>query len=147
MAYIDNETVLSDTQALTGTSGIASTNVIDLGSAASHLGLGEPMCIVLTVDVAAAGTAPTLTVVAQTDSDVAFGSPADVARTIAIPGASLTAGAQFVLPIPPSAATETYLRAQYTQGGTTPTVTVSARLVPQSFVEVQRYYADNITIS
>jgi hypothetical protein len=144
---IDAQLLFSDAQALTGTSAVNSTNLIDLG-ADRNIGVGEPLAVVITVDVAAAGTTPTLTTVVQADDNAAFSSAGTVATTAALAAAQLTAGAKIVIPLPADTLTERFIRLQYTQGGTTPTVTVTAFLQPLSMVGVGEniYYADAITI-
>src|SRR5688500_16191341 len=110
----DAQLLFSDAQALTGTTPVASTNVIDLGSD-RNIGVGEPLVVLITVDVAAGGTAPTLTPTLQTDDNAAFSSPATVATMAAIAAAALTAGAKIVMPIPANLDAERYLRLSYTQ--------------------------------
>ena len=143
---LDAQLLYSDAQALTGTTLVASTNIVDHGSD-RNLGLGEPLSVVITVDVAAGGTTPTLTAVLQTDDNSGFSSATTVATTAAIAGATLTAGAKIVLAVPADAAMERYSRIAYTQGGTAPTVTVTAFMIPTSMVQNESNYADAITIS
>ena len=61
----------------------------------------------------------------------------------------LVAGFAFAIPIPPAALSESarYLGIRYDVTGTTPTITVSAHLVPLSFCEHRNVYPDNIVIS
>jgi hypothetical protein len=142
MAFIDAFNRYSADQALTADA--ASTNVIDHVNA-GRLGDGEPMAVVFTVDVAAAGGG-TLNFQLQTDDNEAFASAATVCQTGAVAAASLTAGAQIVLPIPPGVATERYTRVNYDL--TTMTgITVTARLTPMSMIPSGALYPDNITIS
>lgn len=141
---LDALLMFSDAQALTATA--ASTNSIDLGPA-RNLFDGEPMAVLLQVDVAAdfTTTDETYAVAIQTDDNTAFSS-ATVMSTQTLTAAQLTAGA--VIPIPvPTANPERYLRLSYTLGGTTPTVTVSAFLQPMSMLQKNRIYADGFTIS
>lgn len=143
--YIDSQLLFSDAQAVTADAG--STNIVDLGIA-RNLFDGEPLAVVLVVDVAADGTTTDETYEFQieTDGDVAFGSPTDlVAQSIGY--ASLTAGSKHILPIPAGAAVERYLRVYYNVGGTTPTITVTAFLQPYSLVQKDKVYAKNYTIS
>jgi len=65
---------------------------------------------------------------------------------VTIPAGS-AAGSRFFINVPPNTSFERYSRLNYTLGGTTPTVTVTAHLVPLSFVQNEQVYADNITIS
>lgn len=137
---LDAELLLSDAQALTATA--ASTNLIDLG-ADRDIGKGEPLALVITVDVALAGTTPTFQPSIQTDDNSAFSS-----ATTLLTGQSysaLAAGAKIVLPIPDT--NERYLRANYTIGGTSPTVTVTTSVLPMSMVQNDAVYADGFAIT
>ena len=122
---LDAQNLLSDDQAITASA--ASTNALDLGAngtdALGNTVIGDAgrslaskpgadLLIQVTEDFTAAGAA-TLTVGLQTDNDSAFGSPTDVATTLAIGKAELVAGKQISLPIPPGI-TERYIRAYYT---------------------------------
>lgn len=132
----------SDAQALTATA--ASTNVVDHGQE-RRIGTGEPMAVLITVDVALAGTSPTFAAALQSDDNSGFASAATVATTKTY--TSLAAGAKVVLPVPPGEATERYTRLNYTLGGTTPTVTVTAELVPMSMIDQAHLYADGFDIT
>jgi hypothetical protein len=145
LAYLDAQLTLSDSQALTATA--ASTNVIDFGSLVGVAG-GEPLAVVINVEVAADNTTgnETYSVALQTDGDVAFGS-AQTVGTFTIP-AGAAAGTTVCLPFIPNAAfSEQYYRLNYTLGGTTPTVTLSAYVVPLNMVDTYYAHPDNITIS
>lgn len=142
---IDSQNLFSDAQALSATG--ASTNLIDLG-AERRIGSGEPMAAVVTVDVALAGTSPTFAVTVQSDDNSGFSSAATVVTSATISGAAnAPAGAKFVVPLPSGFATERYIRLNYTLGGTTPTITVTAFLQPMSMIQNDAYYADALTIS
>ena len=58
--FIDALLMLSDSQALTGTAAVVSANTIDLGNPTvkRDIASGEPMVLVVTVEVALAGTTP-----------------------------------------------------------------------------------------
>ena len=122
--------LLSNAQALTATA--VSTNAYDLGGASRNVGAGEQLAIVFSVDVAAASdTGGTFQFGVITDDAEALGSNTNL-TAIAIPQASLVAGFTFALAIPPLVA-ERYIGAEYTLGGTNPTVTVTAFIAPMSF--------------
>jgi hypothetical protein len=142
---IDSQLLFSDAQAITADAG--STNVVDLG-VARNLFDGEPLAVVLQIDVAADGTTTDETYEFQieTDDNASFSSATDL-LVHSIGYASLTAGSVHILPIPVGAAVERYIRVFYNVGGTTPTVTVTAFLQPLSMVQKTKVYADNITIS
>jgi hypothetical protein len=61
----------------------------------------------------------------------------------------LVAGFIFYIPIPPTKLTESerYLGIRYDVTGTTPTITVTAGLIPQSFVQADNSFPDAVTIS
>ena len=142
MAFLDAQNQFSDAQALTADA--ASTNSIDL-SQDRNVGVGEPLCVFLVVDVAAAGGG-TLAIVVQADDNSSFSSAATVTTTAALAAATLTAGARVVIPIPPDALTERYMRLNYDL--TTMTgITVTAQLMPLSMVPTEQVYAKGYTIS
>ncbi len=143
--YTDAHNLFSDAQAMTATA--VSTNVIDLG-VDRNVGQGEPLAVVLTVDVAAIvnDTDETYEIQILTDADV---TPSDAIAsrsfTNALATAQLIAGARFVMPLPHD--NERYLRLNYVLAGTTPGWTVTAYLVPMSMIQADEKYADAITIS
>lgn len=141
---IDAENQFSDSQALTATA--VSTNKIDLESD-RNIGIGEPMEVVITIKVAAdvADADETYKFDLETDDNEGFSSATVVAsRTIA--GAALLAGTQHQIAIPADKATERFLQMKYTLGGTTPSVTVSADLVPKSHVQNDVAYPTDLPI-
>lgn len=126
----------SDAQALTATA--ASENIIDLGATGTVLGApaalvrdigkGNPIPIVVRLDVAAGGTSPTLVVAAQIDTTSAFSSATTVAT--AESKAAGAAGDEVWLDVYlPEGTNERYLRLNYTLGGTSPTYTLTAAVV------------------
>lgn len=141
---LDYENMLADGQAITASA--ASTNIIDRG-ADGDLGHGEPMAVVINVTVAADNTTTDETYAFAyqecTAGDADF-SPAGevVSRTIA--ATALTAGSQHVLVIPPGACTKRYSRLYATLGGTTPSITYSAHLVPLNHVQAWTGYPGNV---
>ncbi len=142
---IDNQLSFSDAQSLSATG--ASTNLIDTTATERRLGSGEPLAVVVTVDTALAGTSPTFAFALQSDDNSGFSSAATVVTSATISGAAnAPAGARFILPVPPASATERYLRLNYTLGGTTPTITVTAELQPMSMIQTETLFADAITI-
>lgn len=142
---IDSQLLFSDAQAITADA--ASTNLIDLG-VARNIFDGEPMAVVMTVDVAADGTTTDETYEFQIEMDdsASFGSPTDLV-VHSIGYASLTAGSVHILPIPAGQSVERYIRLYYNVGGTSPSVTVTAALQPLSMITKRKDYADGITIS
>jgi hypothetical protein len=130
---LDRENAFSQSQALTGTTLVPSTDVIDL-SQIRQVGIGEDLHIVINFEAAAGGTTPTITVALQTDDNAAFSSAATVTtylNAVSTPGAS----SQFVFNIPHQL--ERFIRLAYTQGGTTPTTTVSAHIAVGSQYDIK----------
>lgn len=143
--FLDGQNLYSDAQALTATA--ASTNLIDHGSD-RDLGIGEPLVAVIVVDVALDDTNAdeTYSAVVQTDDNSSFSSAATVA-TFPTMTRGDAAGTRYVVPIPPDTLMEQYSRINYTLGGTTPSGTVTAFLIPQSFLQNDGYFPDGFTIS
>lgn len=139
---LDRENAFSQSQALTGTSLVASTDVIDL-SQVRQVGMGNNLPeIVLNFEAAPGGTTPTITVALQTDDNAAFSSATTLITymsAVSTPAAS----SQFVFNLPQQGL-ERFIRLAYTQGGTTPTTTLSAHLA----VDVQNdvKYASGFTV-
>lgn len=119
--------VFSDNQALTATA--VSTNVLDLKSNRS-IGDYEAMCVEFVVNVAAdfTTTDETYQFTVQTDDNSGFSSVLNWINR-AIVATKLVQGYRFTIPLP-TGESEQYIRVNYTLGGTTPSITVSARLVP-----------------
>ena len=140
--FIDAQNLFSDSQALTATA--ASTNLIDLG-VDRDIGVGEPLAVVLTVEVAADATTgnETYQVDVETDDNSSFSSASVIARRIPT-AAELALGTVMTIPLPNT--NERYIRLNYTLGGTTPTLTLSAHLAPLSMVQNNRTYADGFSI-
>jgi hypothetical protein len=145
MAIIDKYNHYSDAQALTATA--ASTDYVDHG-ADRNLGIGEPLAVVVHVDVALDGTTgdETYSAVLQTDDNTSFSSATTV---VALPTMTRgdAAGTRYVAVLPPNTTVERYTRVSYTLGGTTPTGTVTAYLTPLSMIQNNVDYADAITIT
>lgn len=155
---LDLQNQLSDSQALTATA--LSTNVIDLG-VSNPLGVGEPMAVVFNVEVAAdQGTGDEDYIFAV---EVASNAAISTARqelgrltfesgTPAAPFLDadlLVPGFVFALPLPvvPASMGNRYLAVRYTLLGTTPSVTVSAHLVPIKNVPMAVLYPKGYTIN
>lgn len=141
---MDAQLLFSDAQALTSTA--ASTNLVDLG-ADRNIGQGEPMAVMINLDVAAdaASADETYTAAIQTDDNSSFSS-ATTLETLTITRGD-AAGTKYFHVFKPDTLVERYLRINYTLGGTTPSVTVTAHMVPLSFIEKYNSYADGFTIS
>lgn len=156
--YIDTENLFSDAQAVTADA--VGTNVIDLSQDRS-IGNGEPMAVMFTVDVAADQTTGdedyTFDVeyasnAAQSTGRQLIGRRVFESGTPTAPAQDadlLVAGFRFFIPIPPTKLSESerYLGVRYDVTGTTPTITVTAALVPMSMVQAENTYAKGYTIS
>lgn len=140
---------LSDAQAVTSADAY-STNTIDLGDVTPkrQVGDGEPLALVVTVDVAAAADGASFTdtfdfmAVQSVNANL---SSHDVMAQRRIPAAELVAGAVIVVPIPPGRPTKRYIGARY-ELGTDDTITVSAWVLPMSFVFKLKAYARGYVI-
>ena len=125
-----------------------STNTIDL-SQARDVGEGKPLYMVFTVTTAFARAAGALTVTmnALIDDDAALGSPTTLASTGAIAKADLTAGARFVLQIPPVIGSKglRYLGASFTNSATAYTGKVTVDIV-ETFQDGKKFYPSGYTV-
>lgn len=126
---IDRRLQVSALQALTGTSLVPSTDVIDLGQANRLIGPGDPLWWVIIARTGLAGTSPTLAIAVQTDDNSGFSSVATLLTHPTLAQAAFVTGTRIVIPMPHT--NERYLRLGYTMGGTTPTSTVDAFLTNQ----------------
>lgn len=143
---VDAQTRLANAVAITATA--VATNVYDTGAAGNDISIGEPLAVIVCVNVAADITTGDETyqfdVNESASSDLS--TPTTLARRI-IAAALLTAGAVHVIPIPAGSKTKRYLGLNVTLGGTTPSITYTAYIVPLSLIQMVKSYADNITIS
>jgi len=144
--FLDAQTKLSDSQAVTATA--VGTNVIDL-SAARSIGSGEPMAVMFVVEVAADQTSGDedytfdveyATNAAQSTGRQLVGRRIFESGTPTAPAQDadlLVVGFRFYINVPPVSADEDeqFLGIRYVTAGTSPTITCSAHLVPQSFVD------------
>jgi hypothetical protein len=143
---LDAQLQFSADQALTTTA--ASTNVLDM-LADRNLGLGSvPLAVLIVVKVATDGTTgdETYSAQLQTDDNAAFSSATSIGGAITI-ARGAAAGTKYAVPLPIGTDVERYLRLNYTLGGTTPTATLDAFLVPVNSIPSEAYYADAMTIA
>ena len=149
--YVDAQTLLSDAQALTATA--VSTNTMDMGNVTpkNEVGTGEPIALVIGVDVAADATTADETyqfqLVQSANADLSAQDVLLQKDTAYITRATLVAGYQLVIPVPVDLVTKRYLGARYVLGGTTPSVTVTAMIVPLKNVRSGKLYAKGYVIS
>lgn len=147
----DAQLLLSDAQALSATA--VSTNTVDLGNVTpkNEIGAGEPMCVLIGVDVAAdtadGNETYQFTLVQSANADLSSPDVLYATDTTFISRTVLVAGYTLVLPIPAKMITKRYIGVRYVLGGTTPTITVTAMYVPFNFVDTYKAYAKGYTIS
>lgn len=155
---LDSQLRFSNAQAVTASA--VGTNVIDL-LADRSIGVGEPMAVLFSVGVAADQTTGDedytfdveyATDAAQTTGRQLIGRRIFESGTPTAPAQDadlLVAGFTFAVPIPPTSLSESerYLGIRYVTAGTTPTITVSAFLVPLSTIEKQNVYNDGISFT
>lgn len=123
---------MSDSQALTATT--VSTDILDLDND-DNIGKGEAMAVAIPLIVGADFTSAdeTYNFIVETSVDEAFTSPIQIQGSGPLNGDTLPAGHIVVIPI--GHYNERYLRVNYTLGGTTPSATVDAYLMPLSDVD------------
>lgn len=156
--YLDGQLLLSDAQAVTASA--VGTNVIDF-SVDTSIGNGEPMAIVIVVDVAADQT----TGDEDYTFDVEFASNAAQSTGVQLVGRRifesgtptapaqnadlLVAGFKFTIPLPVTALSESeqFLGIRYVTAGTSPTITCTAFLQPMSMIDGYNTYADGYAIT
>jgi len=157
---LDSQGQFSDSQALSVVGALA-TNVIDLGAVDRNIGTGEPMLVVINVEVAADQTTgdEDYTFTLETASDAGITTARKQLATRAFESGTPTAPAEdadllvagfiFALPIPPGglAEAERYLGLRYVLAGTTPLITVSAHLIPANFIQKTIDYPKGYTIT
>lgn len=119
MTILDKLARFSASQALSGASGVPSSDALDLGGT-QYFPQVFPVYAVVQIE-ASGGTSPTLQVTVQTDDTAAFSSPVSCSG----PALAQASNRMQVLPV---ANLKRYVRLVYTQGGTSPTATVSAWL-------------------
>lgn len=129
--------LLSDAQAFAA-SGV-STNVIDFGNTTPkrRIGSGEPLAVLVSIDVAADFTTTDETYTLRVLSSAAanLSTPTVLAQRTLTGAAERAAGARFVLPIPPGTPLLEFVGLDTVLGGTTPSITITASLVPLKMAE------------
>ena len=145
----DRNLLLADAQAITADA--ATTDTIALGKTGLDVAIGETLALVFQVDVAADYTTGDETyafeVRTATNANGTTGA-VTLSKSAALAGNTLPVGKRIVLPIPPQAisATATHLAGFVDVTGTTPTITVTAFVLPLSMVQGDVYYASGYTV-
>ena len=129
---LDMQSLFSDDQAITATA--VSTNLIDLGATGTpplsstalvrDIGKGTPIEILIICTVAHGGTTPTLVVTIEQDDNVGFSSATVVGTSAEM--ADAVVGDRASIYFVPEGVNERFIRLNYTAGGTTPTITITA---------------------
>lgn len=129
---LDQQLLFSDAQALTATAN--STNIIDMSNIsaaaaapARNLGAGEPIHLYMKVGTVS-GTSPTLTAALVGADDSSFATNKITIASVT-PTLTVSQADAFVRFGIPSHTAKRFYRMEYTVGGTTPAVTVSAGFV------------------
>lgn len=135
---VDAALLFSNEQAVTAAA--ASTNYLDQG-AASYLGTGKPLYVVIVVDTTISAYAVTVSLYG--DSSPTF-TP-DGSATLGVIPASSAAGTVFVFPVPPDVVKYRYLELYYTPSTSLSAGAFTAFITdtPQAYTS----YPDNVTIS
>jgi hypothetical protein len=141
--YVDSQLLFSDAQAVTAAAG--STNTIDFG-AVRDIGVGEPLYVVVSCDVAMtdSGSDSTLAVALETDSTTTI-TP-DATRTLFTFSAASAAGTVKIARLGPDDINLQYARLYYTPANGNLTTGSFTAFITNN---IQKYiaYADNVTIS
>lgn len=144
MGIVDAQTLLWDAAALSADA--VSTNAYDMALATRDISNGEPLCAVITVDVAADDTTgdETYRFDVITSAAAALTSPTIIASRIfgqtEINAGALAQGEQIVIDIPPQSINQRYLGLQFDGGGTSPTITVTAWITPRNLIRTNNKY-------
>lgn len=144
--YVDAFGLVSDSQAVTVTA--FSTHTIDLSNVTPKrdVAVGEEIGFAVAIEVAADFTTTDETYVLQAvqSANANLSSP-DVVGAVTLTSANRAIGSLVFVPL--SDITKRYLGMQFTVGGTTPTVTVSAWLTSRRlFSKAHTYYARAYTV-
>lgn len=146
---LDKLLELSKAQAVTDADAY-STNTFDVGNpeVLRRIGDGEPLAIVVVVTTAAAGSGASFTnafdFIAVQSANANLSAHDEMVKR-RVPAAELTAGAVIVLDIPPGRPTKRHIGARY-ELGTGDTISVSAYVVPRSFVHQFVAYANGYVV-
>lgn len=132
---IDNALMFSNRQSITADG--ASTNYIDLSNLI-NLGTGEPVAVVVCVDVVTSGT---INFIVQTDNNTSFSSPTAIAQTGNVTPSD---NSRIVIPIPPGSATERYMRLFY--DWTSGSFSVTAFITEADMIQNEAVYPAGYTI-
>ncbi len=119
-----------------------STSSVDLGSQPRDISIGEPMALIIEVNVSAkvSDGNETYAFSVLTSADENLGTPTTVI-TRSIPKALLTAGSVHEIPLPAGSVLLEFIGATFDGGGTNPAVTVTAWFGPHTQMEKNKVFA------
>lgn len=146
---LDKLTQLSNAQAVTDADAY-STNTFDCKDVTPkrRIGAGEPLAVVVIVTTAAGNSGGTFTntfdFIAVQSVNANLSSHDEMAKR-RVPASELTLGAIVVVDIPPDRPTKQFIGARY-ELGTGDTISVSAYILPRSFVQAFLAYAKNYVV-
>jgi hypothetical protein len=141
--FTDPALTLSDSQAITGSAD--STNVIDCQASPTLRDLGIRPMFLRVVVTEAFNTLTSLDISLKSDSTTNLDTSETVHATKNVVLASLTLGAEFVLPLPTGQNYERYLGIEYVVNGSNPsTGKLHACIVPS--VDSRQVFADGSSI-
>lgn len=123
-----------------------SDNVIDT-KVHGNLGVGEPMSVIVVLPQGTDGSDgdEVYSIELQASSDEAFTSPISVISKSVERG--LSSGSKVVIGVPADDSGERFYRLNYSATGTSPSMQVSAYLVPQSFIQNDYKFASGYSIA
>ena len=138
--YIDNELLLSNSQAHSAVGDNISTNVIDGAVLERNLGIGEALSAYVGIDVSAdiADADETYSVRLEESVDEAFTSPIVIAQQdfdTAKATTDLVLGGKVVLPFPHQPTAGRYYRVNIFTAGTTPAITTTTFIQPSNMIQ------------
>ena len=142
--YVDAQLALAQGQVLTASG--ASNNAVDLGAFQNrNLADGEPLGLFFNLPAAPAAGG-TYTIALQGADDAAFTVNQTTIASVTLTSNDLVAGKKGIVGIPTLSTTQRYIRAYFTLGGTSPSITINAYIEPNHFVDRFRTYKDNSPI-
>jgi hypothetical protein len=144
---LDAQTRLSNSQTPTQGTTTVSQNAYDTGeiSPIRKIGSGEPLVACFFIEARTASADAFTFELIQADNDALTSNPQRLLIGRALTAADIPAGTIVEIPVPGSTPTKRYLGARYTLGAND-ALTVSAYLVPASFVPRFENYATNIVV-
>lgn len=148
---VDAQTQLSNAQVFNTVATVVSTNTYDTGAAGRNIAAGRRLGVMFTVDVSAdAGNNDEtyrFELIQSANADLSAPDVLVATNTAYLTRALLVAGYKFFLEYPPHLKTKRYLGWQLVAAGTTPSITVSANIIPSDFVQNEAVYPKNFTIT